>query len=102
VRSPDLASVPASLTQRGEIRAGEHFEGKLGPGECVAIMTGAPLPAGTDAVVMLEHATWRNTVKMDRAAPRETCGAGKEARKERRTASRQAPGRGRNRTSPGG
>jgi len=84
VRSPDLASVPAGLTQRGEIRAGEHFEGKLGPGECVAIMTGAPLPAGSDAVVMLEHAhVDGNTVKMDRgvAARENVVVQGSEARK---------------------
>jgi molybdopterin molybdotransferase len=56
VRSSDLAHVPATLTNRGEVRAGEHFAGKIGPGECVSIMTGAPLPAGTDAVAMLEHA----------------------------------------------
>jgi molybdopterin molybdotransferase len=84
VRSPDLASVPASLTQRGEVRAGEHFTGKLGPGECVAIMTGAPLPAGTDAVVMLEHAQVDgSTVKLDRGvAVRENVVVqGSEARK---------------------
>jgi len=69
VRSPDLASIPAQLTLRGEVRAGEHFVGKLGPGECVAIMTGAPLPAGTDAVVMLEYARVEGTaVKIERAA----------------------------------
>ena len=28
VRSPDLASIPAVLTNRGEIRAGENFTGK--------------------------------------------------------------------------
>ncbi|MBI4165675.1 MAG: molybdopterin molybdotransferase MoeA [Acidobacteria bacterium] len=68
VRSPDLSSVPATLTSRGEVRAGEHFDGKLGPGECVAIMTGAPLPAGTDAVVMLEHARMAGSaVTIDRA-----------------------------------
>lgn len=73
VRSPDLGSLPALLTLRGEVRAGEHFSGKIGPGECVAIMTGAPLPAGTDAVVMLEYARVQGTnVEVERdAAPRE-------------------------------
>lgn len=83
VRSPDLASVPAVLTNRGEIRAGEHFTGKIGPGECVAIMTGAPLPAGADAVVMLEHASADGTtVRVERgAATRENVVAqGSEAR----------------------
>jgi len=73
VRSPDLGSLPALLTLRGEVRAGEHFTGKIGPGECVAIMTGAPLPSGTDAVVMLEYAHVEGTtVKIERTAiPRE-------------------------------
>lgn len=73
VRSPDLGSLPALLTLRGEVRASEHFTGKIGPGECVEIMTGAPLPAGTDAVVMLEYARVQGTtVEVERgAAPRE-------------------------------
>ncbi|MBS1876525.1 MAG: molybdopterin molybdotransferase MoeA [Acidobacteria bacterium] len=39
----------------GEVRAGTIFEGAVGPGEAVEIMTGAPAPAGADAVVMVEH-----------------------------------------------
>jgi len=35
--------------------AGGHFDGTCGPGQCVHIMTGAPMPAGTDTVVMQEH-----------------------------------------------
>jgi len=39
----------------GEIRAGQSWDGEaIGPATCVAIMTGAPLPEGADAVVMLE------------------------------------------------
>ncbi len=56
VRAADTAGLPAGLDCRGEVRAGEHFEGEVGPGQCVSIMTGAPLPAGADAVLMLEHA----------------------------------------------
>jgi molybdopterin molybdotransferase len=55
VRSADLSAVPLTLECQGEVRAGEHFAGSVGEGQCVQIMTGAPLPAGTDAVVMLEH-----------------------------------------------
>lgn len=55
VRSADVTGLPATLECLGEVRAGEHFSGKLGPGQCVQIMTGAPLPAGADAVVMVEH-----------------------------------------------
>jgi molybdopterin molybdotransferase len=39
----------------GEVRAGEQFAGTVGPGQAVEIMTGAPIPAGADAVVMVEH-----------------------------------------------
>jgi molybdopterin molybdotransferase len=40
----------------GSVRAGEAWDGKaLGAGEAVEIMTGAPLPEGADAVVMVEH-----------------------------------------------
>ena len=48
--------LPGELRVIGEVRAGEVFPGRVGPGEAVEIMTGAPLPAGADAVVMLEHA----------------------------------------------
>lgn len=52
VRSADL---PGLLRVIGEVAAGGVFEGAVGPGEAVEIMTGAPLPAGADCVVMIEH-----------------------------------------------
>ncbi len=58
VRSADLAKVPARLDVVGEVKAGDWPEPGLcsvGPGQAVGIMTGAPLPAGADAVVMVEH-----------------------------------------------
>ena len=55
VRSSDLTTLPAQLKKVGEVRAGEHFAGKVGPGQCVEIMTGAPLPQGANAVLMIEH-----------------------------------------------
>jgi molybdopterin molybdotransferase len=39
----------------GSVYAGEIFNGECQPGECVRIMTGAPMPANTDTVVMQEH-----------------------------------------------
>jgi molybdopterin molybdotransferase len=39
----------------GTAWAGRPFDGAAGEGECVRIMTGAPLPAGTDTVVMQEQ-----------------------------------------------
>lgn len=49
------ADVPGELRVTGEVRAGEVFRGLVGPKEAVEIMTGAPLPEGADAVVMVEH-----------------------------------------------
>ena len=49
------ADVPGRLRVAGEVRAGERFAGAVGPGEAVEIMTGAPVPAGADAIVMVEH-----------------------------------------------
>ena len=54
VRSPDLTSAETVLRCMGEARAGKPFEGQLKPGQCVEIMTGAPVPAGAGAVVMVE------------------------------------------------
>lgn len=54
VRSSDLASGSATLRCRGEVAAGQVHSGTVGPGECVRIMTGAPLPEGADAIVMVE------------------------------------------------
>jgi len=55
VRSQDVTHADTLLTLDGEVRAGEYFQTEIGPGHCAAIMTGAPLPSGTDAVVMVEH-----------------------------------------------
>src|SRR5919109_3908189 len=47
---------PIPLTLKGEIFPGRTPDFTLGAGEAVRIMTGAPLPAGADAVVMAEYA----------------------------------------------
>jgi molybdopterin molybdotransferase len=52
VRASD---VPGDLLVIGEVRAGEKFDGEITTGQAVEIMTGAPLPQGADAVVMVEH-----------------------------------------------
>jgi len=52
VRAEDL---PGDLLVIGEVRAGESFAGEIQPGQAVEIMTGAPIPRGADAVVMVEH-----------------------------------------------
>ena len=62
------ADVPGELRVIGEVRAGEAFSGAVGPGEAVEIMTGAPLPSGADAVVMIEHVKRSgDRVRVDRA-----------------------------------
>jgi molybdopterin molybdotransferase len=60
VRSADLSQLPARLSVIGEVKAGERSEAipsNIGPGKTVSIMTGAPVPAGADAVVMVEYTT---------------------------------------------
>lgn len=66
VRASD---VPGELQVVGEVRAGARFEGVVGAGQAVEIMTGAPIPQGADAVVMVEHVTRSNdTMQTERAA----------------------------------
>jgi molybdopterin molybdotransferase len=54
VRAADVAVVPVELRVVGEVAAGAVATGRLGQGEAIRIMTGAPMPAGADAVVMVE------------------------------------------------
>ena len=64
VRSSDL---PGRLERIGEVRAGGEFMGEVGAGQCVEIMTGAPVPRGADAVVMVEFVQREGThVSIDR------------------------------------
>jgi molybdopterin molybdotransferase len=54
VRSEDLAAVPVELRIVAEVPAGAGFGGHVGPGEAARIFTGAPMPAGTDTIVIQE------------------------------------------------
>ncbi|ODT17146.1 MAG: molybdopterin molybdenumtransferase MoeA [Kaistia sp. SCN 65-12] len=54
VRAADVAELPARLKQIGAVPAGHAFEGRVGPGETVRIFTGAPLPDGTDSILLQE------------------------------------------------
>lgn len=49
-------TLPAYITVRGEVFMGERPGFELAAGEAAKIPTGGMLPAGADAVVMLEHA----------------------------------------------
>ena len=46
---------PVSLKVLGESRAGVPYPGRVGPGECVRIYTGAPVPDGADAICPVEQ-----------------------------------------------
>jgi molybdopterin molybdotransferase len=67
VRAAD-AHPGATVHCIGELKAGDTPSTPVQPGTCIQIMTGAALPSGADAVVMIEH-TQRNadTVTLDRA-----------------------------------
>ncbi len=54
VRLADLAA-GAPLPVAGKAFAGQPYEGEWPAGHCIRIMTGAPVPAGTEAVVMQEE-----------------------------------------------
>ena len=54
VRAADTDGAPVTLEMIGTIAAGATLDGEVGPGQAARIMTGAPMPAGADAVVMVE------------------------------------------------
>ncbi len=56
VRASDAAGPGARLRLIGESRAGMAFDGAVGEGECIRILTGAAVPRGASAVVMQEYA----------------------------------------------
>ncbi|WP_420962196.1 gephyrin-like molybdotransferase Glp [Brucella sp. IR073] len=55
VRAADVASVPVELKVIGESAAGKRFSGTVASGEAVRIFTGAPVPDGTDTVLIQEN-----------------------------------------------
>ena len=72
VRSADVASVPVDLKVVGEVAAGAAPDRSVGPGETIRIMTGAPMPAGADAVVMVEDSELISAelVRLSRSVPK--------------------------------
>ena len=56
VRIADLKDLPATLEVVGEAAAGHPFGGSLSPGQAVRIFTGAPVPPGSEAIVIQEDA----------------------------------------------
>jgi molybdopterin molybdotransferase len=55
LRASDIASIPTTLDLVGEVKAGDETTFSVGKGEAAAIMTGAAVPSGADAVVMVEN-----------------------------------------------
>ena len=54
----DVEAIPGRrLRVMGEAPAGRHWAGTIGPGEALRIFTGAPMPAGTDRVIIQEDVT---------------------------------------------
>jgi len=54
VRAADLSVVPAQLIVIADIKAGDLPTLKVEAGRCARIMTGAPIPQGTDTVIRVE------------------------------------------------
>ena len=83
IRAADLENLPAKLRVIGQIKAGGTFSGTVQRGAAVEIMTGAAVPAGADAVVMVEYTSASaNEVEIRRgvAAGENVVPAGAEAR----------------------
>ncbi|MER8954329.1 molybdopterin molybdotransferase MoeA [Mesorhizobium sp. M0833] len=55
VRAADIASLPARLSVIGIAPAGRGFAGTVQQRQAVRIFTGAPLPEGTDTIVIQEN-----------------------------------------------
>lgn len=55
LQAVDLKKIPAELRVIGQVKAGAANEQTLELGQAVEIMTGAAVPAGADAVVMVEY-----------------------------------------------
>ena len=87
VRAADVATVPAQMHCVAEIRAGATVDQsaiRIGAGQAAEIMTGAPVPSGADAVVMVEHTTRHNemiSVERSVRAGENVVPAASEARK---------------------
>ena len=61
LRGSDLQDdAETRLDMIGVAAAGRPFNGAVGAGQCVRILTGAPLPQGADTVVMQERVTREN------------------------------------------
>ncbi|HEY0168662.1 MAG TPA: gephyrin-like molybdotransferase Glp [Jatrophihabitans sp.] len=71
VRAADVAgaaqSSPVRLDVLGSVMAGSVADRPVGPGQTWKVMTGAPVPEGADAVVMVERTSATRTVQLGTA-----------------------------------
>ena len=74
------ATSPRELRVTGYLAAGSVYEGSVGPGQAVRIMTGAPIPAGADAVVPFEETDEADQSVSWGEKPRDMVRIDKEAR----------------------
>src|SRR5688500_8719236 len=71
-------AAPIGLTLAGRLFTGEQSLQRIAPGTCMEIATGAPMPTGADAVVMVEHTRLRQDNRVlihHQASPRQHVGA---------------------------
>jgi len=66
VRVQDLQNGTTILRVVGQVRAGDTYDLPVASGEAVEIMTGAAVPTGADAVVMVEHTERKTVPEIDR------------------------------------
>ncbi len=69
VRRADFANPATRARLIGESAAGHGFISEMKPGECVRIFTGAPVPAGADAILLQEDAIVENGLIAAAAPP---------------------------------
>lgn len=71
LRSADVADLPATLRIIGDVPAGTVASRSVVAGTAIRVMTGAPIPDGADAVVMVEDtAVDDDRLMIERAVPR--------------------------------
>ena len=74
---------PVRLKVIGKIYAGQVYEGTVGAGQCVRLMTGAPIPAGADTVIRQEDTdfgTEEVQIFAEGTAYKDYCPAGEDYR----------------------
>ncbi|MGC2743383.1 MAG: molybdopterin molybdotransferase MoeA [Candidatus Angelobacter sp.] len=79
VRAGDLSRGLTLLRVVGQVRAGDSYDLPVASGEAVEIMTGAAVPAGADAVVMVEYTERKSEEVNHEGHPFDSSFAGSES-----------------------